>query len=100
MQAGQKLQLSKEVIDDKKHLLTIAKKFPPELNPNTWSKIINELVERASIKLEDVKLFLFTQININSIWETMDMLKSSKRKSSNQYALLWIYRFSLYSNFI
>ena len=78
---GTNTPITKEVIDDKKHLLTIAKKFPPELNPNTWSKIINELVERASIKLEDVKLFLFTQININSIWETMDKLALPREKA-------------------
>ena len=78
---GTNTPITNDVIAEKKHLLTISKKFPPELNPQTWSKVINDLVEKASIKIEDVKLFLFTQININSIWETMDLLNLPRERA-------------------
>lgn len=78
---GTKTPVTKEVIDEKKHLLSIEKRFPPELNPQTWSGIVNELAVKSNIKLEDVKLFLFTQININSIWETMDVLNLPRERA-------------------
>ncbi len=78
---GTKTPINEKVLEEKKQLLAIVKKFPPELNPQTWSSIINEMVVKASIKLEDVKLFLFTQININSIWDTMDMLNLPREKA-------------------
>ena len=78
---GTKIKISNSVIEEKKHLLSINKRFPPELNPQTWSTLAQELAGKAKIKLEDVKLFLFTQININSIRETMDLLKQPLEKA-------------------
>ena len=78
---GTKIKISNSVIEEKKHLLSINKRFPPELNPQTWSTLAQELEGKAKIKLEDVKLFLFTQININSIRETMDLLKQPLEKA-------------------
>ena len=73
--------ISQEVVDSKEHLLTIAKKFPPEINPTTWAAIANDLCKQSNITLDDVKMFFFTQININSIWETMEILKQPKEKA-------------------
>jgi 3-oxoacyl-[acyl-carrier-protein] synthase III len=78
---GTNKKISKKIIDEKKHLLTITKRFPSELNPQTWSSIVNELARKASVDIENVKLFLFTQININSIWETMDMLNLPRERA-------------------
>jgi 3-oxoacyl-[acyl-carrier-protein] synthase-3 len=85
---GTNIPVNKEVISEKKHLLTIAKGFPPELNPQTWTEIVKELADKANINLSDVKLFLFTQININSIWQTMDLLnlpRNSAQTSMHYY---------------
>ncbi len=71
---GTNCPIDENVLRQKKNLLTISKKFPPDLNPQTWTSMVKELTDRANIKIENVKLFLFTQININSIWETMDLL--------------------------
>lgn len=71
---GTKTPIDEKVLENKKHLLTIAKKFPPELNPQMWSSIVLELSKDSGVNVEDVDMFLFTQININSIWETMDLL--------------------------
>ena len=71
---GTNSPIDEQILSEKKNLLSISKKFPPDLNPQTWSAIVNELVSMAKLELDDIKLFLFTQININSIWETMDLL--------------------------
>ena len=71
---GTNYPIDEHALKEKKNLLSISKKFPPDLNPLTWSSVVKELVQRADIKLEEIKLFFFTQININSIWETMDLL--------------------------
>jgi 3-oxoacyl-[acyl-carrier-protein] synthase-3 len=78
---GTKTPIDKEVLENKKHLLTIAKKFPPELNPQMWSSIVHELSKDSGVNIEDVDMFLFTQININSIWETMDLLGLPREKA-------------------
>lgn len=78
---GTNLPVTEQVLEEKLNLLSIAKKFPPQLNPQTWSKMCKDLAERSNIKLNDVKLFLFTQININSIWETMDLLNLPRDKA-------------------
>lgn len=78
---GTNTVISEEVLKNQKHLLTITKKFPSELNPQTWSEIVKELVNKASINLDDIKLFLFTQININSIWDTMDLLNLPRERA-------------------
>jgi len=71
---GTHLPLSKEVLDRKDHLLKFVKKFPKEVNPTTWTKMINESCKRVNISPKNIDHFFFTQININSIWEAMDNL--------------------------
>lgn len=78
---GTNAPITNEVLENKTNLLQIAKRFPPELNPQTWSSIVKELAEKSKINIEDVKLFLFTQININSIWETMDLLQLPRERA-------------------
>ncbi|MBU1100928.1 MAG: ketoacyl-ACP synthase III [Bacteroidetes bacterium] len=78
---GTNQPITNEIIEKNEHLLTIAKKFPPEINPNTWSQIALDLCVQAKITLDDVKMFFFTQININSIWETMELLKQPREKA-------------------
>lgn len=73
--------IDEKVLADKENLLVIAKKFPPEVNPQMWSSIAKELSDKTKIKLDDVKMFFFTQININSIYETMEMLNQPMKKT-------------------
>jgi 3-oxoacyl-[acyl-carrier-protein] synthase-3 len=62
------------VVDRKEHLLKFVKKFPKELNPETWSRMIIELTTRVRVQPQDVRHYFFTQININSINQTLDNL--------------------------
>lgn len=66
--------INEKVLAEKKHLLTIQKKFPDGINPENWAKMAREMAEEIGIKLEDVSQYFFTQINIHSIRETMDLL--------------------------
>jgi 3-oxoacyl-[acyl-carrier-protein] synthase-3 len=66
--------VTSEIVENKDHLLKFVKKFPPELNPDTWSDMARTLAKRSQVNLTDVKQFFITQININSIWATMDLL--------------------------
>jgi 3-oxoacyl-[acyl-carrier-protein] synthase-3 len=63
-----------EVVAEKKHLLQFVHKFPKELNPEKWTELINLLSERIGARPQDVDQYFITQININSIWETLDGL--------------------------
>jgi len=73
--------IDEKVLAEKENLLVIAKKFPPEVNPQMWSSIAKELSDKTKIELDNVKMFFFTQININSISETMEMLNQPMEKA-------------------
>lgn len=73
--------MDQEVLDNKDHKLKFVHKFPPELNPNVWSDMIRHLNKQTGAKSEDVDKFFMTQININSIWETMDILNLPREKA-------------------
>ena len=78
---GTKYPITHEVVDAKDHLLKFVQRFPSKLNPNTWSDMINVLSERSKTNIADVDQFLFTQININSIWATLDILNVPRDKA-------------------
>jgi len=63
-----------QVIKRKDHLLKFAKKFPREINPKTWTRMITQLAERLGHSVTDIDKLFLTQININSIRETMNNL--------------------------
>jgi 3-oxoacyl-[acyl-carrier-protein] synthase-3 len=66
--------VTKDVIDRKDHLLKFVKKFPKEINPTTWTRMIKKMCDDLQISPLDIDHYFLTQININSIWETMDNL--------------------------
>lgn len=71
---GTKTPIDHNVIDHKDHQLKFVKKFPPELNPQMWSMLANQLAENMGIGISEVDQFLITQININAIRETLKIL--------------------------
>ncbi len=66
--------VTKDVIDKKDHLLKFVKKFPKEINPSTWTRMIKKSCDDLQISPLEIDHYFLTQININSIWETMDNL--------------------------
>jgi 3-oxoacyl-[acyl-carrier-protein] synthase-3 len=63
-----------ESVDNHDHQLVFAKKFPKELNPQMWTRMIRTVAERGGFEVKDIKKAFMTQININQIHETMDNL--------------------------
>jgi 3-oxoacyl-[acyl-carrier-protein] synthase-3 len=49
-----------------------AKKYPPEVNLEGWPRIVADVLEKSNLTLEDVNLFLFTQVNLSTIKEVMN----------------------------
>jgi len=52
-----------------------AKKYPAEVNTEGWPAIIRQVLDKAQLKLDDIKLFLFTQVNLKTIKEVMANLE-------------------------
>jgi 3-oxoacyl-[acyl-carrier-protein] synthase III len=61
--------------------LQFVKKFPKEINPATWTKMVQALLKKTGYSADDVGMIFFTQININSIRETMENLNIPMRKT-------------------
>jgi 3-oxoacyl-[acyl-carrier-protein] synthase-3 len=51
-----------------------ARKYPPEVNIEGWPGIIREVLAKCSLTLDDIGLFLFTQVNLSTIKEVMRIL--------------------------
>lgn len=66
--------VNEEVLKRKDHLLKFVKKFPKEINPTTWTKMVQNICSEFGISPNEIDHFFFTQININSIRETMENL--------------------------
>jgi len=68
---GAKQPVTPEVLAAGDHQLRFVQKFPKEINPVTWSRMVRETLGDAGRGLDEVAMVFFTQININSIRETM-----------------------------
>lgn len=59
------------VVEFGKPVVQFVRKFPATFNTEHWPRLLNQLLVRAEVKLEDVKLFVFTQLNRRTIEATM-----------------------------
>lgn len=71
---GTHLPLNAERVANKEHLLQFVQKFPKELNPTYWTDMTQQLCVRMGVEPKDIAHLFITQININSIRETLDRL--------------------------
>lgn len=72
---GTHLPITKEVIDEGIwNKVRFAKKYPAEVNTEGWPAIVRVVLEKARLQLSDIKLFLFTQVNLSTIKEVMSKL--------------------------
>lgn len=73
---GTQLPITKEVLEEGKWTkVRFAKKYPAEVNTEGWPAIIQQVLEKSKLTLDDVKLFLFTQVNLSTIKEVMAKLE-------------------------
>ena len=69
---GTHLPISHSVIEEGIwNKVRFAKKYPAEVNTEGWPAIVREVLAKASLTVEEVKLFLFTQVNLSTIKEVM-----------------------------
>jgi len=66
--------VTEEKVQVKDQCLKFVEKFPKELNPTMWSDMIRTVAERAGSDVSEINHAFMTQININQIHETMDIL--------------------------
>lgn len=60
---------------DGKPSVRFVRKFPATFNTERWPAIIREVTARAGLGVEDVKLFVLTQLNLRTIEATMAELR-------------------------
>lgn len=80
---GTAISITHDAIERKDHLLRFAKKIPLETNATYWPRFINEVAEGIGQPVSAIEKFFFTQININSINQTLDSFSLPHSKSHN-----------------
>ncbi len=63
------------------HKLKFVHRFPRELNPEMWTEMTLKMCKRFNLSPQEIDQYLVTQLNINSIHETMDRLGVSHDKA-------------------
>ena len=78
---GAKKPVTLERMKRHEHQLQFVKKFPKELNPKMWSQMIQNLAKKMDMQANDFDHFFLTQINVNAIRDTMDILGIARDKA-------------------
>ena len=72
---GSKTPITTEVLENGYYnKVRFAKRTPPEINFEGWQRIVKELLARENLTLDDIDLYLFTQVNLSTIREVMKAL--------------------------
>lgn len=80
---GTAIPVTERTIANKDHLLRFAKKIPLETNATYWPRFITEVARHIGQPVSAAAKFFFTQININSINQTLDALGLPHGRSHN-----------------
>jgi 3-oxoacyl-[acyl-carrier-protein] synthase-3 len=69
---GTRMPITEEVLREGVwNKVRFAKKYPSSVNTEGWPAIVGDVLKKAGLTLEDVSLFLFTQVNLSTIKEVM-----------------------------
>jgi 3-oxoacyl-[acyl-carrier-protein] synthase III len=63
-----------EVTERGQPKVQFVRKFPPTFNTERWPLLVKETLAKARLELTDVRLFIFTQLNIRTIEASMAAL--------------------------
>lgn len=77
---GTRRPVDAAVLAEGAHKLQFVHKFPKEINPVTWIRMVRELCADLQITPADVDHYVFTQLNINSIHEALDGLEVPRER--------------------
>jgi 3-oxoacyl-[acyl-carrier-protein] synthase III len=67
--------------DNNLNRLRFAKKYPPEVNIEGWPKIVNDVLLKAHLAIDDVDMFLWTQVNLSTIRIVMHEMQIPEHKT-------------------
>jgi len=81
--ADSPLPITRGEADGRIQKLEFRKKFPDGFNPDHWTRVVREITDRIGVAPEEVDRYFFTQINIESIRETLDRLGLPPDKAHN-----------------
>ncbi len=71
-----------QVVDELgKPRVQFVKKFPKTFNSDNWPPLVRAVVAKAGLTLDDVDLFLFTQLNLRTIEFVMQNLRQPMSKT-------------------
>ncbi|HKS26716.1 MAG TPA: 3-oxoacyl-[acyl-carrier-protein] synthase III C-terminal domain-containing protein, partial [Pyrinomonadaceae bacterium] len=72
---GTRIPITEEILREGQWAkLRFAKKYPAEVNNEGWPAIVRDVLQKAGLTLDDIPLFLFTQVNLSTIKEVMSRL--------------------------
>lgn len=73
---GTSMPMTCEVLkEDKYNKLRFLQRYPPEVNILGWPAIVRDVLGKARLTVEDVDLFLFTQVNLSTIKTVMEKME-------------------------
>lgn len=79
---GTRMPIDERVIEEGRHnKVRFVQKIPAEFNLERWPSLIQETLDKCKLDLEDVSLFIFTQINLSTIKEVMKKLEQPMSKT-------------------
>ncbi len=79
---GTKNPINTKTLEEGHHQLRFVQKIPPEINPVIWNNMVLDLCNQSNIEPSQIHHFFFTQININSIFATLDLLDIAHSKAT------------------
>jgi len=72
---GTRMPITEEVLREGRWTkVRFAQKYPPEVNIEGWPNIITEVLKKCELTIDDIAMFLFTQVNLSTIKEVMKIL--------------------------
>jgi 3-oxoacyl-[acyl-carrier-protein] synthase-3 len=73
---GTFMPITEEVLREGKYTkVRFIQKYPPDINIENWPILVKDVLSKAQLTLDDVSLFLFTQVNLSAIKEVMQRLE-------------------------
>ena len=73
--------ITAEVVARNDHKLKFVHRFPKEINPDIWTRLVQEMAADIGISPRDVDHYVMTQLNVHAINETLDRLDVPRERA-------------------
>lgn len=78
---GTREPASMEAVEAGRTQVRMLERFPPEINDEGWPRLVQKLAQESGFSLEDVDLFIFTQVRSTTIGKVMATLGQPLEKT-------------------